>query len=378
MKGGNASGPYVGGLVGFNRGAITASYATGASYTNGASSAYGGLVGESSGTTTASYWNTETSRLVRPASFGWSGGAAVQYRAALTLYRPNYPPRRRSGMLSTIVPLSCRPNPTRFSMTTTRPADLPVAADPAQPFRLPDIPEKHPDDMTSVQHLHEPGHTHHLSQYLGSADSTLVTGERYVILGPHFDRNDCRYPDLLVAFDVDPAAYRARNGYMVSEQGKPPDFILEVASPHSADTDRGVKKDYYERLEVGEYWLFDSDGEFYGFTLRGYRLSGGRYEEIEVSEIAPGTLQGYSAALNLNLRAAEGCLGWHDPATGEHIPTLVSERARAERERAARVREAARAEMAEARAEEERAARVREAARVQELEAKLSRLREGR
>ena len=33
MKGGNASGPYVGGLVGFNRGAITASYATGASYT---------------------------------------------------------------------------------------------------------------------------------------------------------------------------------------------------------------------------------------------------------------------------------------------------------------------------------------------------------
>ena len=93
MKGGNASGPYVGGLVGFNRGAITASYATGASYTNGASSAYGGLVGESSGTTTASYWNTETSRLVRSASFGWSGGAAVQYRAALTLYRPNYPPR---------------------------------------------------------------------------------------------------------------------------------------------------------------------------------------------------------------------------------------------------------------------------------------------
>ena len=256
-------------------------------------------------------------------------------------------------------------------MTTTRPADLPVAADPAEPFRLPDIPEKHPDDMTSVDNLHEPGHTHHLSQYLGSPDTTLVTGERYVILGPHFDRNDCRYPDLLIAFDVDPAAYRARNGYMVSEQGKPPDFILEVASQHSADADRGDKKDYYERLEVGEYWLFDGEGEFYGFTLRGYRLAGGRYEEIEVSEIGPGALQGYSAALNLNLRAADGYLGWHDPATGEHIPTLISERARAETAEA-------RAEEAEARAEEERAARVLEAARAQELEAELSRLRERR
>ena len=35
--------------------------------------------------------------------------------------------------------------------------------------------------------------------------------------------------------------------------------------------------DYYEQLGVGEYWLFDSAGEFYGFTLRGYRLEEGRY-----------------------------------------------------------------------------------------------------
>ena len=35
------------------------------------------------------------------------------------------------------------------------------------------------------------------------------------------------YPDLLVAFDVDPAAYEASNGYVIAEQGKPPDFVLE-------------------------------------------------------------------------------------------------------------------------------------------------------
>ena len=227
-------------------------------------------------------------------------------------------------------------------MTTTRPADLPVAAAPATPFCLPDIPQKHPDDMTSLKYLHEPGQTHHLSQYLGNHDTTLVTGERYVVPGPAYVANESRYPDLLVAFDVDPAAYAASNGYIVSEQGKAPDFILEVASRRTASDDLTGKKDYYEQLGVGEYWLFDGEGRFYRFTLRGYRLEGSRYQPIEVREIRPGVFQGHSAALNLDLRAEDGYLGWHDPATGEHIPTLQSQ-----------------------------------TARVQELEAEVRRLREG-
>ncbi len=247
-------------------------------------------------------------------------------------------------------------------MTTTRTAALPTQ--PSAPlFILPDIPQRLPDDMTSVKHLHEPGQTHYLSQYLGNHDTTLVTGDRYVILGPDYDPNDCRYPDLLVAFDVDPAAYEARNGYSVSEQGKPPDFILEVASQRTANADRGVKKDYYERLGVGEYWLFDSEGRFYGFVLRGYQLVEGRYEEIEIAEIAPGMFEGYSAALNLILRVEDGRLGWHDPATGEHVPTLTGETTRADTAEARADAEAARADAAEA--------------QVRELQAELLRLRPG-
>ena len=261
-------------------------------------------------------------------------------------------------------------------MTTTRPVDLQDAS--ATSFRLPDIPQRHPDDMTSVEHLHEPGQMHHLSQYLGNLETTLVTGERYVVPGPAFVAGESRYPDLLVAFDVNPAAYKASNGYIVSEQGKPPDFILEVASRRTAADDLGVKMDYYEQLGVGEYWLFDSAGEFYGFTLRGYRLEEGRYRAVAVREISPGVVQAYSAALNLNLRVADGCLGWHDPATGAHIPTLQSQTARAEAEHAARIRETDRAEA-------EHAARIRETdraetaeARVQELEAEIRQLRESR
>ena len=249
-------------------------------------------------------------------------------------------------------------------MTTTRPTKPPAPSAPTPPFRLPDIPERHPDDMTSYNSLHQYGAAPNLIHYLGNPDTTIVSAEHYVVPGPAYVANESRYPDLLVAFDVDPAAYEARNGYVVSEQGKPPDFILEVASRHTAADDLGPKKDYYERLGVGELWLFDSEGRFHGFTLRGYRLVNGRYEEIELDETVPGVFQGYSAALNVLLRVEDGRLGWHDPATGEHIPTFHSERARADAERA-------RAETAQARAETAEA-------RAQELEAELLRLREGR
>ena len=266
-------------------------------------------------------------------------------------------------------------------MTTTRAAAS--HAVPAEPFRLPDIPERHPDDMTSYDNLHQYGAAANLIQQLGNPDTTIVSAEHYVVPGPAYAADESRYPDLLVAFDVNPVAYRDSNGYIVSEQGKPPDFILEVASRRTANDDLRGKKDYYEGLRVSEYWLFDSDAEFYGFTLAGYRLERGGYRAIAVSEIAPGALQGYSAALRLNLRAEAGYLGWHDPDTGEHIPTLHSETARAEAERVARVQETARAEAERvarvqetARAEAERAARVRETARAEAAEAEARELRD--
>ena len=48
-----------------------------------------------------------------------------------------------------------------------------------------------------------------------------------------------RYPGLLIALGVDPVAYYESNGYIIGEQGKPPDFVLEVASASTADEDTG-------------------------------------------------------------------------------------------------------------------------------------------
>ena len=137
-------------------------------------------------------------------------------------------------------------------MTTARHADLSVAA--AAPFRLPDIPERHPDDMPSVDSLHRHGAIANIIQYLGHPETTIVIAEHYVVPGPTYVAGKSRYPDLLVAFNAKPDAYAASNGYVVSEQSKPPDFILEVASRHTAGDDLEAKKDYYETLGVGEYW----------------------------------------------------------------------------------------------------------------------------
>ena len=87
-------------------------------------------------------------------------------------------------------------------------------------FRLPDPPE-HPDDkMTSAKQLSETGQHHHLAQHLGNPDTTIVSAELYVVVRPTRNMAGSHYPDLLVAFDADPALYDANNGYVISEQGK--------------------------------------------------------------------------------------------------------------------------------------------------------------
>ena len=214
-------------------------------------------------------------------------------------------------------------------------------------FRLPDPPEREPDEVTSYDHLHEPGNSHHLIQHLGNPATTVVGADHWITADPQSFRTLARYPDLFVAFDADRAAYRASNGYIISEQGKPPDFVLEVASASTADVDVGDKRADYAALGIPEYWRFDETGEHHGTRLAGDRLMGGVYVPIDLEERPDGGLQGYSEALNLYLRWEQGQLGWYDPATGRHITTF-------EDERDARIREQARADTAETRADEER------------------------
>ena len=197
-------------------------------------------------------------------------------------------------------------------------------------FRFPDPPEREPDDMTSFNQLTPNGSVHHLIQHLGRPDTTLVAGEHYLAVAPANDMTGIRYPDLLIAFGVNPAAYYRSNAYVISEQGKPPDFVLEIASPNSRRTDRVDKRRDYAALGILEYWRFDEASRRRGSRLEGDRLVEGRYEPMDIEELADGVMQGYSAVLNLHLRWEQGRLAWHDPATGRPILTYDDQRARAE------------------------------------------------
>ncbi len=231
---------------------------------------------------------------------------------------------------------------------------------PISRFRLPDRPEREPDDMTSAEHLSETGLHHHLKQFLGNMETTIVSGEKYITARRGAEM---RYPDLLVAFGVNPDAYRETNGYLVSEQGKPPDLVLEIASPATGHIDVGEKREFYQGLLISEYWRFDATGEFHGARLAGDRLVDGRYEPIDIAAVASGVLQGHSEILNVDWRWEDGRLGCHDPATGLHIATFEAERARADSAEAAR--------------NSEHAARTAAEARIRVLEAELHRLRGG-
>lgn len=132
------------------------------------------------------------------------------------------------------------------------------------------------------------------------------------------DRNRRVQPDVYIAFGVNVDAIRQRNGYVIWEVGKAPDFVLEVASETTADNDTGRKRELYARLGVGEYWRFDrTGGDLYGTALAGDYLQGGDFRPVVVNADPDGNYWGYSHLLGLNLRWDDGALKLQDPATGE-------------------------------------------------------------
>ena len=165
-----------------------------------------------------------------------------------------------------------------------------------------------------------------------------------------------------------PRLYRRRNAYIISEQGKPPDFVLEVASESTAGRDLGVKRDDYAAFGIPEYWRFDETGEYYGDRLAGERLVDGVYEPVEIDRLSEDTLQGHSDVLGLDIRWHDGRLEWYDPETGRHIATFDDERT-------ARIQAETHVIDERARADGERTARIQAEARNRELEEELRRLR---
>ena len=145
-----------------------------------------------------------------------------------------------------------------------------------------------------------------------------------------------------------PKAIVARNGYVISEVGKPPDFVLEVASRSTGRRDYTEKRDGYAGYGVREYWRFDhTGGRFHDAALAGDVLEDGQYEPVEIVHEPDGLIWGHSEVLGLDLCWDEGELRFRDPSTGEFLLTP----------------------------EEQQSARIEAETRVAALEAELRQLR---
>ena len=125
-------------------------------------------------------------------------------------------------------------------------------------------------------------------------------------------------PDVFVVFGVEA---RVRMHYLVWEEGKAPDFVLEVASKSTWREDLGRKRDLYARLGVKEYWQYDPTGEYFSPVLQGLRLAGGVYVRQLAVASPDGALTLTSETLGLELRAQGAEMRFRDPATGQ---TLLS------------------------------------------------------
>ena len=238
------------------------------------------------------------------------------------------------------------------------------ASEYAQSGQLPDPPRPYIDMQ---QYPYASAAFTILDAHFRERPDVFVGGEGYLCRNTR-DRSDWIKPDCVVAFGVDPDAILARNGYVIEEVGKPPDFVLEIASQSTGRADYTTKRDIYAGQGVGEYWRFDSTGgQFHDAALSGEVLTDGVYEPLPLRRGRDGVLRGHSPVLGLELHWDDGRLRIYDPAAGEYMPDMVE--ARTQRDSAIRERDAAIYER-----NEEAEARRRAEAEVQRLREQVDRL----
>ncbi len=84
-------------------------------------------------------------------------------------------------------------------------------------------------------------------------------------------------PDVYVVVG---AAAHLRDTYLLWNEPKGPDFVLEVTSPSTRRADERRKRDLYASLGVSEYFLYDPRAEYLTPPLQGYRLQEGKYRPL--------------------------------------------------------------------------------------------------
>ncbi len=211
---------------------------------------------------------------------------------------------------------------------------------------------------------------HALQQRYRDRDDVYVSGDLLVYY--RMNDNTVRLaPDVFVVFGIDD---HLRSSYIIwREEGKAPDFVLEIASPGTFVRDMTEKRALYAALGVTEYWRFDPTGQLFTPALVGERLTEeGEYESIEIGAGDDGILRGYSAVLELDVcQRPDGDLRLFDPETQTWLSYLAEEVAARQAAEAERDEAQAARDEAQAARDEAQAARDEAEARARALEEQL-------
>ena len=166
-----------------------------------------------------------------------------------------------------------------------------------------------PEHRDNLLHLVEM-----LRVWLAGDDMAYVSGNVFLYYVPG---NRLRHlsPDVFVVRGIPKAPERRR--YLVWEERKAPDVVIELTSPSTYEEDLDDKFAIYrDILRVQEYFLFDPLDECLEPRLQGFRLRNGVYAPIRRVK---GRLP--SKVLGLHLEYDDWELRLFDPVSRKRLPT---------------------------------------------------------
>ncbi len=137
-------------------------------------------------------------------------------------------------------------------------SSLPTEDDLPSSDGVPMETERHKKQMDMLINTLEP--------WLG--ERGYVSGDMFVYFSPNQVKNeDFKGPDVFVSLGV---SNKERKSWVVWQEGKAPDIVIELLSKSTAKKDKGNKKQIYQdKLRVQEYYWFDphNPSDWKGFEL---------------------------------------------------------------------------------------------------------------
>ena len=150
--------------------------------------------------------------------------------------------------------------------------------------------------------------TNALRRHFEPGDDVYVSANMFL----YYERGNPRAvvsPDVFVVLG---ARQYVRDSYLLWNEPKAPDLVLEVTSRSTRGEDQGRKKRLYASLEVGEYFLFDPKGDYLRPPLQGFVLRHGRYERLPTVLLPGGQRSVRSETVGLHFWVRDGQLRLYD------------------------------------------------------------------